>query len=159
MENFTEQIEEAQKALKVADHLTYVTFPLIGDDKIMTMITDNLHLSLMKAIEAILNYDKYYKRISNIPEDFENKFDIFKNDIAKRYNINQETIFMIKEIKEITDSRKKPNTLLKKENYVFFTEQHKMRTVNIKKMKEYINTTKLFISKVNTIVGKNARRL
>ena len=35
MEIFFEQIEEAKKAVKLADHLTYVTFPLIGDDKIM----------------------------------------------------------------------------------------------------------------------------
>ena len=160
MEIFVEQIEEAQKALKIADHLTYVTFPLIGDEKIMTMITDNLNLSLMKALESVLNYDRYYKRISSVPESFENKFDIFKNDVAKRYNINHEVVFMIKELKDLDDARKKQgNSLLKKENYIFFTEQYKMRTLNLKKIKEYINITKVFINKVNIIVGKNARRL
>lgn len=159
MELFFEQIEEAKKALKIADHLTYVTFPLIGDEKIMIMIADNLNISLNKALEAILNYDKCYKRISNVPEDFENRLDIFKSEVSKRYNISNETTFMIKELKEIIDAKKKQSSgLLKKDNLFLFSNDYKFKTLNLKKIKEYINMAKLFINKVNTIIGNNARR-
>ena len=159
MDIFLEQIEEAKKALKIADHLTYITFPLIGDEKIINMITDNLQISLIKAIEALLNYEKYYKRIVSVPENFEDKFYIFKDEVSKRYNINNETILSVKDINEIANNRKKSHTnFLKKDNFVLFTNEYKVKTLNLKKIKDYINIAKVLINKVDMVIGKNARR-
>lgn len=157
-ELFLEQIEEAKKALEVADHLTYVTFPLMGDNKILNMITDNLNIALIKTMDSLLNYDKYYKRIYIIPEDFENKFDVLKNEVAKRYNISNETLLMIKEIKDIHGSKKKTNSLDIKRDFSFI-HVFKSKTPDLKKIKDYINDSKLLIEKVNTIIGKNVRGL
>ena len=158
MEIFFEQIEEAKKAVKLADHLTYVTFPLIGDDKIMNMITDNLQISLLKALDALLNYEKYYKRVVSVPESFEDKLSVFKNEVSKRYDISSESLLAIREINEVVNNRKKSINaeFLKKDNVLLFNE-YKLKTLNIKKIKEYINLAKLLINKINTIVGKNAR--
>ena len=157
MEIFSEQIEEAKKALKVADHLTYVTFPLIGDEKIMNMITDNLQISLIKSVDALLNYEKYYKRIIAVPENFEDKFGVLKTEVSKRYNITNETLLVIRDINEVVNNRKKTGAeFLKKDNVLMFNE-YKTKTLNLKKIKDYINITKLLINKINTIVGQNAR--
>ena len=159
MEIFLEQIAEAKKALKVADHLTYVTFPLIGDDKIMNMILDNLQISLLKSVDALLNYEKYYKRIVTVPENFEDKFGVLKTEVSKRYNINNETILTIKKLNDVVNNRKKSGSeFLKKDNILLFNE-YKTNTLNLKKIKDYINIAKLLINKINTIVGQNARRL
>ena len=159
MEIFSEQIEEAKKALKVADHLTYVTFPLIGDDKIMNMITDNLQISLLKSVDALLNYEKYYKRILTVPENFEDKFGILKTEVSKRYNLTNETLLVIRDINEVVNNRKKTSgEFLKKDNVLMFNE-YKTKALNLKKIKDYINIAKLLINKINTIVGQNARRL
>ncbi len=153
MDLFLEQIEEAKKALRIADHLAYVTFPLIGDEKITNMITNNLQISAIKSLEALLNYEKYYKRISNIPETFDDKFDIFKMEVSKRYNIGSEIIFTIKEINDI--SSKKDLNL----NFDFFQDNYKFKKLGLKKIKEYINIVKLLVNKIDFIIGKNARRL
>ena len=68
MEPFELQLEEAKKALKTADHLAYITYPLVTDNKIMLLIAENLYTSVIKAIDAFLNYDRYYKRIPIVPE-------------------------------------------------------------------------------------------
>ncbi len=157
MEIFLEQLQEAKRTLKIADHLTYVTFPLMNDDKIITMIIDNLYISLNNSINALLNYEKYYKRVVNIPDTFENRYYIFKSELSKRYNINNDTVLIIKEIFDIFDKKKKSKSqIIEKDVFVSFTDQHKFRTLNLKRIKEYINVTKLFISKLNSIIEKNA---
>jgi len=159
MEIFLEQIEEAKKCIKIADHLAYVTYPLVNDIKIINLITDHIFNSLTNSIDSLLNYERYYKRISNIPSSFENKFIIFKLEVSKRYNIPGDIILLIKDIKDIIETRKKNNyQFLRGNNIILCTDEFRTKTLNLKKVKDYINSTKFLVNKVNTIIGKNARR-
>ena len=159
MEIFLEQIGESKKFLKTADHLAYVTYPLLNDEKILLIVADNLYNSLLKAMDSLLTYERYYKRISNIPENFENKFDIFRSEILKRYGFNPELILIIRDMKEIIDSRKKSSfEFIKRNNLVVLSNEFRVKTLNLKKVKDYITITKVFIDKINKVMGQNARR-
>ncbi len=160
MEPFEIQLEEAKKALKTADHLAYITYPLVSDNKLMLLIAENLYNSIIKTIEAMLNYDRYYKRIPVVPEESDEKIIVFKNEVCKRYNINTDIILMIKDIKTIAESRKNSNMeLFRKKELVIITEDFtRAKTLSLKKVKDYINSTKLLVNKAESIL-KNARRL
>lgn len=159
MEPFETQLEEAKKALRTADHLAYITYPLIMDNKLMLLIAENLYNSITKTIDSLLNYDRYYKRIPVVPENSDEKIAVFKSEICKRYNISPEIMLMIKDIKTISDSRKNSNMELfrKKELIIISGDFSRAKTLSLKKVKDYINTTKLLINKTDAIL-KNARR-
>ncbi|MBS3171546.1 hypothetical protein J4449_02965 [Candidatus Woesearchaeota archaeon] len=159
MEPFEMQIEEAKKALKTADHLAYITYPLVADNKLMLLIAENLYNSIIKTICALLNYDRYYKRIPVVPEDSDEKIILFKTEICKRYNIDTDIILMIKDIKAIAESRKNSNMeLFRKKELVIITEDFsRAKTLSLKKVKDYINTAKILVNKADSIL-KNARR-
>ena len=159
MEPFELQLEEAKKALKTADHLAYITYPLVLDNKLMLLIAENIYRSIIKTIDSLLNYDKYYKRIPVVPENQEEKIMMFRTEICRRYNISPEIILMIKDIKAIAESRKNSDLeLFRKKELIIITEDFsRAKTLSLKKVKDYINTTKLLVNKADLIL-KNARR-
>ena len=159
MEIFEQQLEEAKKALKTADHLAYITYPLVLDNKLMLLIIENIYTALKKTMDSFLNYDKYYKRIPVVPERTEEKISVFRSEICKRYNVNPDIVLMIKDLKAISETRKNSNMeFFRREEIVIVAEEFsRVKTLNLKKVKDYINYTKGLVNKAESII-KNARR-
>ena len=150
-------LKEANLLFQRADHMLYITYPLIKDNKLIVSILDNLSNSLIKAMEAVLYYERMNKRVEMFPDSFEVKFDIFKEKCAERYNIEREHLLLIKDLKKISDERKKSKMeFIKKEKYVICSNNYSTRILTIDKVKEYLNTSKVFLRKVNAIL-KNVR--
>ena len=159
MEIFEQQLEEAKKALKTADHLAYITYPLVLDNKLMLLIIENIYTALKKTMDSFLNYDKYYKRIPVVPERTEEKISVFRSEICKRYNVNPDIVLMIKDLKAISETRKNSNMeFFRREEIVIVAEEFsRVKTLNLKKVKDYINSTKVLVNKADSII-KHARR-
>lgn len=159
METFKRLVGEANKSLKTADHLTYVTFPLINDIKLMVTITENLNIALTKGMEAILHYDRLYKRIPAYADNFVAKFDMFKSRSAVRYNFPREDLLLINDVREIIEHRQKsPMEFIRRDKFVICSNNYRMKTITLDKVKEYINRAKGFMAKVNRIYEQNDRR-
>ena len=45
MEKYKENLIEASKRLRIADHMTYVTFPLVNEHRLLLKIFDEIYLS------------------------------------------------------------------------------------------------------------------
>ena len=149
MEKFIELVNEAKKAFNVADHTTYVTYHLVKDPKLISMILENLYLSLYNAMEAILYYDRLYKRISPLPEGFGLRYTIFKNKCAPRYNITKQEVNLILELKELIEEHKKSSIeLVKKDKLVILSHNYKKQTMHIDKIKKNLIQAKPFILKL-----------
>jgi len=152
MGDFLQLLSEANKAFKTADHLTYVTYPLINETKLLISIVENLHLALVKSIEAILEYDQIYKRIPILPQDFQSKLEIFKTKSAKKYNIDENNLKLIDDLREIILYHKKsPLEFTRKDKYVLYLNNLRIRTIDLKKIKEDLKQVNIFIKKVNLI--------
>lgn len=155
MESVLKLVEKANKSLRLADHLTYVTYPLLKDVKLVVTITENLYNAHVYAMDAFLKYEMLYKRIQRVPEDFDSRFDIFKTKIAKRYNIDREHILLMDDLRKIIDYRRKsPIEFIRKEKIVICSDNYKMRTLNYDKAKEYINKSKPFFTRLNRVLRK-----
>lgn len=153
MEIHSKLLEQANLNLKNADHMLYVTYPLINDPKLTISIIEKLYNIVMDAISAILNYDYLFKRIEYLPEKPGDKLALFKEDTIKRYNLNREILILIQELKEFVDFRKKsPIEIVRKENFIVFNSRYNTKTINIRKIKYYVGDIKLFMNKINKIV-------
>ena len=153
MQEISKTLFEANKMLKTADHLAYITYPLVRDNKIMITITNNLTGAMTKAIEALLDYDRYYKRIMYIPNDFQSKLEVFRKSCAPRYNISTSYLALLKELKDIEEARKSAAMeFIRKDQYVITQNNFKLRTLTYPKIKEYVNQSKQFFNKINAIL-------
>ena len=153
MEKYKELMREANIDLKTADHMIYVTYPLINDPKIIISIVDKLYKVLIKSVDAVLNYDYLYKRISRVPEDLREKLEIFDDFSIKRYNFSREVLILIRDLKELLDFREGSKVeFVRRENYVVCSSGYNTKTINIRKVKDYVNQTKEFVLKINKLL-------
>ena len=159
-DNIKNLIREANKTLQTADHLAYVTYPIVNELKLLVTITENIYVSMSLGMEALMRYDLYYKRISHIPTDFNLRLEVFKK-VSSRYNIERIYVSTIKDIKDLLEHQKKsPVEFTRKDKLIMLSSNYKIqKIISIEKVKEYLNQAKPFISKVNRVLlNTNDRR-
>lgn len=156
MEKFQEARDKAVKNLKIADHMIGVTYPLLKDNKLLLAAMENLFLSLSNAMNAILYYDRLFKRVPPFADTFDVKFNLFKNMCAPRYNLKPAHAQLIKEIRNILVCHKKsPVEFSRKDTFVICSSDYRLRTITQKELKEYLGEAKVFIQLMSGIVQQN----
>lgn len=148
-------VDRANKSFNTADHLTYITYPLLKDTKLVVTITENLYNAFVYGMDAFLAYERLYKRIHEIPEDFGSRLSVFKTKVVPRYNIEREHLLLMDDLKKIIDYRRKsPVEFIRKDKIVICSDNYKMRTINYDKIKEYLNKSKPFFTRLNKVFKK-----
>jgi len=138
MEKFQENLAQAIKNLQIADHMTYVTYPLINEKRLLLKIFDEIYKSIIGCINAILNYEYLYKRITIYKENNYN-MQTFINKCAKNYGLTNKQIKEIIEIIEINKQHKQSAMeFVKKDKVVILSDNLKTKTINLQKIKEYL---------------------
>lgn len=159
MEEVNQIVEQANELLKRADHMASVTYQVVNETKLLVVIVDNLYQAAIKAMDAVLHYDYLYKRIGELPANTRERMNFFRETAARRYNIPREQILALYELYDLVEKHKKsPMEFVRKETYVIASTDYKLRLLDLKKVKQYVEATKMFIRKVNSIVGARDRR-
>jgi len=149
MEKFHENLKEAIKALQIADHMAYVTFPLVNEQRLILKIFDEIYKSIIKCINAILNYEYMYKRIKLYTDNNEN-IRTFSHKCAKTYNLNNEQTKKILEIIELNKKHKQSAMeFVKRDRIVILSDNLRTRTLDINKVKEYLLVAKELLMQAN----------
>ena len=154
-------LNKANKLFEVADHLTFVTYPVVNEPKLIFTIMDHVLNSCVAAMDALLYYEYVYKRINSYNKDnFIEKINLFKQQVAPRYNIDRKQIFIMEDIKTILDHRKKSKMeFAKKNEMIMCSDTYDVKTVTVDKVKSYVYESKNFLNKINTLLKtQNARR-
>ena len=152
-EKYTISIEKAKKNLQMADHLTYMTFPLVKENRLLLKVLDELYLSVFNTINSILQYEYLYKRIQIYKDPREN-FRTFKK-LAEKYNLKEEQLNKIIEILNIGEKHKKsPFEFIKNNKIVIMSDNLKTTTLDIDKIKDFLLETKDFLRKTDLIINK-----
>ena len=158
MEKSSILLKEAHQYINTADHLCYVTFPTVNDNKILMAIAENIYVSMITAMEALLQYEKEFRRIYNIPENFDMRFDLFKTNVARRYNIDRTHILVMDDLRKLLQLHKSSQIEFnRKGSYVIADDNFKLRSLNINKIKQYVNNAKPFIKSVDEIVSRSLK--
>ena len=149
MEKFQENLREAVKRLQIADHMTYVTFPLINEKRLLLKIFDEIHNAIIHCINAILNYEYLYKRI-NIYKDNNDNIQTFTQKVAKTYSLNNEQIKRIREILDLNKRHKQSAMeFVKKDKVVIMSDNLTHQIIDINVIKQYLLLAKELIMKAN----------
>jgi len=158
MEKFQEARAKAYKNIKLADHMTYVTFKYLDDPKIMLAILENIFLGLTNAVGSLLYYERLFKRIPPFHNNFESKYNIFKEHCVEQHKIPKEYVQLLKEVKDIIIQHKKsPVEFIKNGKFVICSQEYECKTLDIEHIKDIMEKGKKFIELINTIVSEDER--
>ncbi len=145
MEEFDKNLKEAIRHLHIADHMTYVTFPLVKENRLLLKIFDEIYSSVIYSINSALKYESFRKRINSSY----NNFDAFIS-IAKNYGLSNENLKKIKEIITI-NSRHKQSSMefVKKDKVVIMSNKLGVEVLDLNTIKQYLLAAKELLVKVS----------
>ena len=151
MEEFEKNLKEAVKHLQIADHMTYVTLPLINENRLLLKIFDEIYSSIINCVNSILNYEYLYKRIQLYSNHSDNLDTFIK--IAKGYDLSNEQIKKIKEIISLNKKHKQSAMeFVKKDKVVIMSDGLNTQIIDIKIIKQYLLLAKELLMKVSVRV-------
>lgn len=148
MEKFLQKIEEAEKTIRIADHIAYVTFPIVKDKRLLLKIMLETKNAIANCINSILQYEYLYKRIKLYQNPSEN-FRIFTEKCAPRYNITKDEVNLINELFDFAKKHKESSMeFVRREKVVILTNSMEQRILTIEKTKGFILLAKNILSKI-----------
>tara|TARA_Y100000310_G_C20505640_1_gene726278 strand:+ start:357 stop:863 length:507 start_codon:yes stop_codon:yes gene_type:complete len=156
MEQFQELKEAAKKKLIIADHMLFVTYPLVNDTKLLLAIMENVFLAMSYAMSSVLYYEKLFKKVSAFHDSFESRFSLFKEKCVNKYGFDIEHINIIKEIKDIiVEHKKSPMEFVRRDRFVICSNNYRVKTIDLNQIKKYLAEAKVFIRETNNVISRN----
>lgn len=155
MEKFLENIVAAEKKIQTADHMIYVTFPLIKDKRLLLKILQEIKNAVMDCISSILQYEYLYKRIT-LYKNPKSNFKIFIEKCTPRYQITKEEINLILELFDFIEKHKEsPFEFIKDDKVIILSNSLNQKTLTIEKTKEFLMLVKNILRKTRETFKKN----
>jgi hypothetical protein len=155
MEKFLENIIAAEKKIQTADHMIYVTFPLIKDKRLLLKILQEIKNGVTNCISSILQYEYLYKRIT-LYKDPKSNFKTFIEKCAPKYKITREEINLILELFDFMEKhRESPFEFIKDDKVVILSNGLKPKTLTVEKTKEFLIIVKNILKKTHETFKKN----
>ncbi|MBU3906829.1 MAG: hypothetical protein KKA64_01120 [Nanoarchaeota archaeon] len=152
-EKYFESLKQARKAMQIADHMTYITFPLVKEKRLLLKVLSELGSSVLSTINAILQYEYTWKRIQ-LYSDARANFDTFKR-VSARYKINAEQLMKLTEIIRLAERHKKsPFEFIKNDKIVIMSDGMQTDTITLEKIKGFILESKDFLRKASLEIKK-----
>ncbi len=153
IEKYTEHIRKAESSLKTADHLVYITFPLIKENRLLKKILESIGDTAYGIFRGILEYEAKYRRI-DLSENDKLNFEVFRRCSA-RYDLTGEEITMIQTIFELINRYKESSfEFIRKDKLVIMSENLRTESVNIDQLKKFLNCMKGILVKTHAIIDE-----
>lgn len=153
-EKFQENLRDAIKNIQIADHITYVTLPLVNEKRLLLKVFDEIYKSIMNCIKAVLNYEFEYRKIKIYKNDEEN-LNLFFERYSGDYGITTEQVRKIKDIIELKERYKKSAMeFVKKDKVVLLSDSLRTNSLDIPKIKEYLLLGKEILMKVSSKINR-----
>ncbi|MFA5259379.1 MAG: hypothetical protein WC979_04570 [Candidatus Pacearchaeota archaeon] len=149
MQQYKEDLKQALRHIQIADHITYVTFPLVNEKRLLLKIIEEINLAIICSLNCMFNY-KYPLKNVDFNKDNLDLLESSLKEISKDYELTNEQIIKIKEIFELNQKHKKSSIeFVKKDNVVILSDNLSFQAINIQKIKEYLLLAKRIIIKFN----------
>ncbi len=148
-EKYKEYLKESARHLQIADHMTYITFPLVNEKKLIIKIFEEIFKSIKNSIKSAIHFEFENKNIILSNKEEENITNFIEN-LAKDYEINEKEINKIKEIMEIEKKHEESSMeFVKKEKLVMMSDNLDIKTLTIENIKEYLTISKNLFLKIS----------
>ena len=157
MVNLKESYSSMLKHFNTADHLVFVTYPLVKDVKLLLQVVDSLYKSMVLMVDVLLVYERTYRRIGSYSDNYEQKLQIFRDYCVPRYGFSKEFFPLLDELRVLVEAhRSSPVEFKRDDMYIICNEDYQMRTISLEQVKGYVLNAKPFILKAGNIVRKDA---
>jgi hypothetical protein len=151
---YLESLRKSIRNMKIADHMLYVTYPVIKDKKLLLKALDQIHESIICLINAVLEYDYLFKRIKLYKDSGEN-LRTFLEKCARRYNISSEECHEITNfLSLVSNYRKSSMEFQRKEKVIIMSDALKITSIDSEKLKKYLSLAKNLIAKASPILNQ-----
>jgi hypothetical protein len=154
MENFERDFETAKKKIYLAEYMLTNTYALLKDPKLLLAILENIQMSLEFGLNAILGYERIFRRIPPFHNSLDSKINTFKLKVQKRLKFDDKCIKIILKISDILNEHKNSSVeFSRNKKYVIANDAYNLKTISVEDLKENINICKDFLNKINQILG------
>jgi len=144
-------LEQAGKKIKSINHLIYITYPILKDERLFAKIIERLSEVLQKSIEIALIYEHYFSG-TEISRNFEIDYPIFRQK-KDTFNITEEEIKSADEILLLNKKHKlSPMEFVRKNTLIILENNLTFEKISQQKLKDYL-------FKVESILKKVEKRL
>jgi len=140
-------VSQAKNFFNTADHLAYVTYPLLKDNKLFVVVINNLYMSMLKGMDAVFYTERLNKRIDFVPYDVDSRIAVFEKEIAPRLRVDIKIFKTIKDLKFIVEQhRESPVEFSRMNKFVICNHDYSVvKTVDIEIVKSYILNVRSFL--------------
>ena len=147
-------LENAKSELKIADHMLYITIPLLSEKMLINSVIDHLYKSMLNCMLARLEYEKYYKKIFSLPKEEESIIDLFFERNREMFEKEMELSKNLKEFIQLHDLAKKSRIELKNKNELLvISDTFEMIRVDEAKIKSYCESIKKLLMIIEGEIG------
>ncbi|MFW6230531.1 MAG: hypothetical protein ACOC32_00735 [Nanoarchaeota archaeon] len=155
MEPYQRLRSEAKKKLSLADHMLFVTYPLVKDSKLLLAVMENAFLALTHTMGFLLYYERMFKRVPPFFDTFESKYRLFSEKCVPRYNLDESSLELLRDVKEILVAHKRsPIEFSKGDQFVICSDDYELKVLKAQDIKSYVAKTKEFFNSINSLVDE-----
>ncbi len=143
---FIESLQEAERNVRIIDHMLYITYPLVKDKRILIKVLKESKNSIFLCISAILQYEYINKRIK-LSNDSKINFNTFR-ECSETYRITGDEIKKILELYDIIEHHKESSMeFYKNGKLVILSENMAQKLISLEKTKEFLELSKEILKK------------
>jgi len=150
---YKKNLEEGLKELRIADHILYITQPIVKDKRLLLSTIDRMYDALKRLINSFLQYDYINKKIQ-INSDPRVNFETFMLKTSQRYGISALELEKIREFVHLVEKHKKsPIEFSRREKVVIMSDDLSTRQITSEKLKDYLFLIKNLFRKAQIILA------
>ena len=149
------KIDEAKRILKIADHMAYITYPVLKEHRLLIKILEQISKALTNSVSAILIHEYSQKRIKTYTDPKLN-FDTFK-DISTSYGLNEGHIKTIKNVSNLMESHNRSTMeFIRKDKFVIMSDNLQTQDITLDQVKSFLKLSKEIIDKAEKRFSKDS---
>lgn len=141
------RIEEAKKILKIADHMVYITYPVIKENRLLIKILTQINNVMNNVVLSVLENEYANKRIRSYADPKMN-FQSFVES-SKRYGLKASSIDSMKRIASIMEMHSQsPMEFVKNDSFVIMSDAMHTEEITYETVKSSLLIAKDVLSSV-----------
>lgn len=155
MESFQKELAGGRHSLQVADHLVSITYPLVGDARLLLTATDNLFSAAKGLMASLLHYEEAFKRIPHFREDYDSMVYWFSSRCVPRYNLSRDCCRVMGDLKLLLENHKSSSVEFPRaDGLVICSDNYEMKKITPSQLKSQVIVVKRMLSEVDGVVSR-----
>lgn len=147
MEDVMELLAKAEHCLRTADHIIYITYPLLKEKMLIKKILDEVYSGIVFIVSAITKYESAYKRAEE-KKELKEQFQQFLR-CAPRFNVAPSELRGLSELIGLAERFHSSSIdFVRREKLVFMNNGFRTETVGLDDLKKYLTIAKTVLLKI-----------